>query len=128
MALRAVVFDLGGVVFPSPFEAFDRYETEAALPAGSVRALIRTSSETGAWAALERGELDHDAFCDALEAEGRAAGCALDARALMATVAEGLGPHPEMLAAIGVLRDRGLRVGALTNNWAGPGGASTPNS
>ena len=57
MAIRAVIFDLGGVVFPSPFEAFDAYEHDRGLPVGSVRALIRVSSETGAWAALERGEL-----------------------------------------------------------------------
>jgi len=127
MAYDAVIFDLGGVVFPSPFDAFDVYERSAGLADGSVRALIRVSSETGAWAALERGELDHDAFCDALEAEGRAAGCALDARALMATVGGGFGPRPEMLEAIARLRARGLRVGALTNNWPATGGATGPN-
>ncbi len=54
---HAVIFDLGGVVFPSPFEAFDAYDRESGLATGTVRALIKTSSETGAWAALERGEL-----------------------------------------------------------------------
>ncbi len=127
MTYRAVVFDLGGVVFPSPFEAFDIYEREAGLPAGSVRALIRTSSETGAWAALERGELDHQGFCRMLEREGSAAGCNLDARALMATIGRGAGPRREMLHAIAVLRAHGLRTGALTNNWAAPEGATTPS-
>ena len=51
------------------------------LPAGSVRGLIRTSSETGAWAALERGELSLDEFFAALELEAAGAGFALDARA-----------------------------------------------
>ena len=46
-----------------------------------MRALIRTSSETGAWAALERGELTIEEFATALEAEADAAGFALDARA-----------------------------------------------
>ena len=53
----AVIFDLGGVVFPSPFEAFDAYDGANDLTPGTVRALIKTSSETGAWAQLERGEL-----------------------------------------------------------------------
>jgi len=51
---RAVIFDLGGVVFPSPFEAFDAYDVDTGLAPGSVRGLIKTSSETGAWAQLER--------------------------------------------------------------------------
>jgi len=124
MGYRAVIFDLGGVVFPSPFEAFDRYEAAHDLPEGSVRAVIRTSSETGAWAALERGELHLEEFHRALEAEAAAAGCRLDATALMASVASGFGPRPEMVAAIGRIRDHGLRTAALTNNWLHPDGGT----
>ena len=32
---RAVIFDLGGVVFPSPFEAFDVYDARAGLEPGA---------------------------------------------------------------------------------------------
>ena len=45
MNIEAVIFDLGGVVFPSPFEAFDAYDVESGLAPGTVRALIKTSSE-----------------------------------------------------------------------------------
>jgi putative hydrolase of the HAD superfamily len=124
---RAVIFDLGGVVFPSPFTAFDRYDERNDLERGTVRRLIRTSSETGAWAALERGELTHAQFHAELEAEAEAAGFALDAARLMATIAESAGAHPEMLQAIRAVRAAGLRTGALTNNWRAPDGASTPN-
>ena len=125
---RAVIFDLGGVVFPSPFEAFDAYDATAAIPAGSVRALIRTSSETGAWAALERGELSLDEFFAALELEAAGAGFALDARALLASVGGRFGARPQMLHAIERIRAEGLRVAALTNNWAAPeGGGTAPN-
>jgi putative hydrolase of the HAD superfamily len=44
--------------------------------------------------------------------------------ALMATVGSGLGPRPEMLRAIRRLREHGLRIGALTNNWPSAGGAT----
>jgi putative hydrolase of the HAD superfamily len=114
---RAVIFDLGGVVFPSPFEAFDAHDTATSLPPGTVRALIRTSSEEGAWAALERGELSMDAFFTALELEAEERGVRLDARALMGSVASGFGPRPIMVRAIERIRGEGLRVGALTNNW-----------
>ena len=48
MTYRAVIFDLGGVVFPSPFEAFDAYDHGHDLTAGTTRGLIRRSSEEGA--------------------------------------------------------------------------------
>jgi putative hydrolase of the HAD superfamily len=115
---QAVVFDLGGVVFPGPFAAFDAYNTRAGLPEGFVRGLIRTSSETGAWAALERGELSTEAFHQALEAEAEELGARVDAAAIMAEVGKGFGPRPEMLRAIEAIRAAGLRTAALTNNWA----------
>ena len=125
---KAVIFDLGGVVFPSPFEAFDEYDAANGLEPGTVRALIRTSSETGAWASLERGEFTMTEFAAALEAEATAAGFALDTARLMHTVGGRFGPRPEMVTAIGRIRDQGLRTAALTNNWATQGGATAPNT
>ena len=114
---HAVIFDLGGVVFPSPFEAFDTYDIDAGLQPGTIRSLIKTSSETGAWAALERGELTMNDFYAALEAEAAAAGHTLDGARLMDTIATGFGPRPEMARAISRIRQAGLRTAALTNNW-----------
>ncbi len=127
MSYRAVIFDLGGVVFPSPFEAFDEYERDAGLPGGAVRGVIRTSSETGAWAALERGEHDLDGFFDALESEFASAGHAVDARVLLGGVSRGFGPRPQMVEAIARIRAEGLLVAALTNNWADGSGRPSPN-
>jgi putative hydrolase of the HAD superfamily len=124
---RAVVFDLGGVVFPSPFAAFDAYDHGNDLEQGKMRALIRRSSETGAWAHLERGEVTMDEFFVALEAEALDAGFVLDARRLMALVGSSLGPRPEMTRAIEHIRARGLRTAALTNNWADEQRAASAN-
>lgn len=127
MSYQAVIFDLGGVVFPSPFEAFDAYDHGNGLAKGTLRALIRRSSEEGAWAALERGELTMDEFVIALETEADAEGFALDARKLMALIGSSLGPRPEMVRAIQRIREQGLRTAALTNNWAGDDNRTTPN-
>jgi putative hydrolase of the HAD superfamily len=113
----AVIFDLGGVVFPSPFEAFDAYDGDNDLTPGTVRALIKTSSETGAWAELERGELAMSDFYARLQAEAAAAGFALDGARLMGMIGKGFGPRPEMARAIERIRAEGLRIAALTNNW-----------
>src|SRR5260221_6009007 len=123
---RAVIFDLGGVVFPSPFEAFDAHDRHAGFPDGTVRAIIRKSSETGAWAALERGELPLPDFHEQLEAEALAAGFQLDAAKLMATVASGFGPRPAMATAIRRIQEANLRTAALTNNWPRTDGVEFP--
>jgi putative hydrolase of the HAD superfamily len=128
MTFRAVIFDLGGVVFPSPFEAFDAYDHGQGLDKGTMRALIRRSSEEGAWAALERGELSMDEFVVALEAEADAAGFGLDARKLMALIGSSLGPRPEMVRAIECIRAHGMKTGALTNNWADEQRRATPHA
>ena len=128
MTYRAVIFDLGGVVFPSPFEAFDEYDHGNNLAKGTMRGLIRRSSEEGAWAALERGELTIDEFTVALEAEADTAGFRLDARRLMGFIGSALGPRPEMARAIERIRANGLRTAALTNNWTDDDQRSTPHA
>jgi putative hydrolase of the HAD superfamily len=120
MTYRAVIFDLGGVVFPSPFDVFDAYEREVGLPERFIRTVVAQSADDGAWARFERSELSFPDFCAALEAECVAAGGTIDAAALMQGISGGFAPRPEMTRAIGRLRDEGLRVGALTNNWARP--------
>lgn len=121
------MFDLGGVVFPSPFDAFDAYDHANGLAPGTVRALIRTSSEEGAWAALERGELSMPDFFAALEAEAADRGFALDARRLMEGLGRRLGPRPPMVRAIERIREEGLKTAALTNNWVATEGAPATN-
>jgi putative hydrolase of the HAD superfamily len=120
------VFDLGGVVFGSPFEHFDEYERVVGLPSGSVRTVIAHSSQHGAWAALERGELTMPEFCVALDAEASAAGHAIDASQIMAMIGRGIGARPEMLNAIEKIRERGMLTAALTNNWPGDGERGSP--
>jgi putative hydrolase of the HAD superfamily len=91
-----------------------------------VRGVIRTSSESGAWAALERGELTLPDFHVQLEAEATAAGFRLDAATLMAKIATGFGPRPAMSVAIRRIREAKLRTAALTNNWPRPDDAPFP--
>jgi putative hydrolase of the HAD superfamily len=76
--IRATLWDLGGVLFTSPFEAFARYERAHGLPEGFIRRLNATNPDTNAWARLERGEVDLAAFVALFEAEARAAGGSLD--------------------------------------------------
>jgi putative hydrolase of the HAD superfamily len=118
MAVRAVIFDLGGVVFPSPFDVFAAYERAHALPDRFIRGVVAASADHGAWARLERSELSFDEFAVAFSAECAAAGGTVDAADLMREIGRGFEPRPAMVNAIDTIRARGLKVGALTNNWA----------
>jgi putative hydrolase of the HAD superfamily len=116
VTVRAVVFDLGGVLTESPLDAFGAYEAEAGLPEGFIRRLNSTDPDTNAWARFERGELDVDGFCTAFEAEAAAVGHRVDAHRVLAALAGEL--RPAMVAAVRALRAHGLPLGLLSNNVA----------
>jgi putative hydrolase of the HAD superfamily len=121
--MKAVIFDLGGVVFGSPFEHFDEYERVSGLPTGCVRGVIARSSVDGAWSSLERGELTMPEFVRALDAEAAAEGITIDSSEIMAMIGRGIGARPEMLTAIERIREHGLKTAALTNNWPSENGS-----
>ena len=120
--VRAVIFDLGGVVMPSPLDVFRTYEAANGLPHRFVSEVVVNGGEHGAWSRFERGELDLAAFAEAFDAECAAAGGAVVTADLLAAIHTGAGPRDEMVAAIGAIRAHGLRTAALTNNWPDPEG------
>lgn len=127
MTYRAVIFDLGGVIFPSPFEVFSAYEREHELPDRFLRGVVAESADSGAWARLERGETAFSEFCAGFEAECAAAGGTVDAATLMTAVGTRPEPRAEMLAAVARIRDKGLKTAALTNNWTEMAGDGAGN-
>lgn len=112
--IRAALFDFGGVILSSPFESFARYEQENGLPAGLIRKLNATNPDTNAWAKLERSEVDLGQFADLFEEEARAAGHAVDGRAVIGLL--GGQVRPEMVEALRRCSER-LVTGLLTNNF-----------
>ena len=122
--VRAVLFDFGGVITASPFEAFRAYENDNGLPEGFIRTLNATNPDSNAWARLERSEVDLDGFCELFEAEARAVGHHLDGRAVLGLLA---GPvRPAMVEALRRIKAAGLPVAVLTNNFvSAPAGEVT---
>ncbi|KAG6379106.1 HAD-like protein [Boletus reticuloceps] len=55
--IKAVMFDIGGVVLQSPFTAIAEYETEKGLPPQYLNVSIASRGASGAWQRFERGEL-----------------------------------------------------------------------
>lgn len=113
--IRAVLWDFGGVILTSPFDAFTRYETDTGLPPGFLRTVNAGNPHGNAWARLERSELSGDKFCDLFEAEARDAGHEVDARAVLALLYGEV--RPAMVEAVRRCAAR-CRTGLLTNNVA----------
>jgi putative hydrolase of the HAD superfamily len=115
--IAAVVFDLGGVVMESPLHALARFERDCGLEANAINGVVVAAGDQGAWARLERGELALEEFSAPFEADCQACGIEINGERMMAYILEASVLRPRMLEAIRRIRQRGLRVAALTNNW-----------
>ena len=127
MRFAAVIFDFGGVITSSPFEAFNRLEAARGLPHEFVRRVNSTDPDSNAWARLERGELTREAFDRAFADEAAALGHQLDGASVLACLSGAL--RPAMVTAMDRIVAAGLRIGCITNNAPagnGPGMAADP--
>ena len=118
MAIRAVLWDFGGVITTSPFDAFLDYERTLGVPEGLIRTINATNPDANAWAQLERSEVDLDQFSALFEAEASALGHTLEGRRVLACL--GGRVRPEMAEAVRRCAER-LECACLTNNFAGGG-------
>ena len=109
----AVLFDFGGVITESPFEAFNRYEDRIGVPRDTIRQINATDPDTNAWARLERSEVSVDEFAELFEAEAADRGYEMSGAQVLACLSGGL--RPRMVRALEVLAAR-LPVGCITNN------------
>lgn len=113
-----MLFDFGGVILTSPFEAFARFEAANGLPDGFLRLVNSTDPDTNAWARLERGQLDVTGFALAFAEESSRLGHRVDGTEVLALL--GGEVRPVMVEAIRRLRATGGFVtGLLTNNFVG---------
>ncbi|HEX4162502.1 MAG TPA: HAD-IA family hydrolase [Acidimicrobiales bacterium] len=112
--IKAVLFDFGGVISSSPFEAFGHLETERGLPADFIRTVNATNPDMNAWAKLERGEVDLETFGSLWSEEARALGHELDGRLVLERLAGEI--RPKMVDAIRSCRTK-YKTACLTNNF-----------
>ena len=114
MMFKAVLWDFGGVITSSPFDAFARHEAARGLPAGFIRRVNAIAPDTNAWARLERDEIDAEGFDRLFAAEAAALGQAVRGREVLALLAGDI--RPNMVAALDACRAAGYRLGCITNN------------
>jgi putative hydrolase of the HAD superfamily len=117
---EAVIFDFGGVITDSPFEAFNRLEAERGIPKDTIRRINATNPHDNAWARFERSDIDLAAFDVAFAAEARALGYALPGRDVLACLYGAV--RPSMVTALKRISAT-LKTGCITNNVKSHDGA-----
>ena len=111
--IEAVIWDFGGVLTSSPFEAFARFETERGLPADIIRRTNAANHLENAWAKFERAEVDIETFDSLFAAESLALGAEVRGRDVLPLIAGDL--RPEMVEALRRIKSR-FKTGCITNN------------
>lgn len=115
--LHAVLWDFGGVILSSPFEAFNRYEERSGLPANFIRSVNATDPHSNAWARLERSELNAEEFDLAFAEESERLGHRVPGVDVLSLLSGEV--RPEMVAALDAVIAAGFRTACLTNNVVG---------
>jgi putative hydrolase of the HAD superfamily len=110
---QAVIFDFGGVITESPFEAFNKLESARGFPKDLIRRINATNPHDNAWAKFERAEISAEAFDRAFADEARSQGFELPGRDVIACLQGAV--RPSMLEALRRIAAR-FKTGCITNN------------
>jgi putative hydrolase of the HAD superfamily len=122
----AVLWDFGGVISASPFEAFNRYEAERGLPRDFIRSVNAVNPLENAWAKLERSLVDGAGFDALFRAESKALGHEVSGADILSILSGAL--RPRVVKALRVCKSHG-KVGCITNNApVGKGASMTENA
>jgi putative hydrolase of the HAD superfamily len=111
--LKAVIFDIGGVLTSSPVAAIREYAAREGIDYSLLGPMI--ADHDLAWSRWERSELTQAEFFAAFEAEAAERGFRVSAAGIMEAAFGGQAVREEMVAVVRHLRGR-VRLGAITNN------------
>ncbi|XP_019589433.2 acyl-CoA dehydrogenase family member 10 isoform X2 [Rhinolophus sinicus] len=117
---RAVIFDMGGVLIPSPGTVAAEWEIQNHIPPGTILKALISGGENGPWMKFMRGEITKQDF---LEEFGRhyskmsKTSVPVDSFFSVLTSEQVAKPFPVMMEAITQVRAKGLKTAVLSNNF-----------
>lgn len=120
---KAVLWDFGGVILASPFEAFRHYETVHGLPQDFIRSVNSTNPHSNAWALLERSEIGPGEFDGLFADESAARGHRVPGADVLGLLGGEI--RDEMVELLDRVKAAGYRVACLTNNVIGGDGSAS---
>lgn len=125
MAIKAVLWDFGGVITSSPFEAFNRFEAAQGLPPNYIRRINATNPDINAWAQFESNKISLEEFDRLFLAESTAAGHPIPGREVVKLLSGDV--RPRMLDVLKRCK-QDFKISCLTNNVRSGTGAGMSRS
>jgi putative hydrolase of the HAD superfamily len=120
--ISAVLWDFGGVILTSPFEAFNRLEARIGVPPDTIRRINATDPDRNAWARFERSDISAAEFDAAFSEEAARAGFSIRGADVLMVLKGDI--RPEMVRALDLVKAAGYKTACLTNNMVGGDGVT----
>ncbi len=121
MAIKAVLWDFGGVLTTSPFDAFNKFEEANGVPLDFIRSINATNPNDNAWAQFESNKISMNEFDKLFLNETSEQGYPIKGKEIVAILTGKL--RPEMVSVLKKCKET-LKVGCITNNLKSGHGAS----
>jgi len=124
-SLRAVIFDIGGVLTSSPVTAIRDYVLAEGADYSVLGPLL--AAPESAWSRWERSEIDTVRFIEEFEAEADDAGVTISGRGVIGAAFGSQRVREEMVGVVRHLKGR-VALGCITNNVVRDDGETRPGA
>ena len=113
MKYKAIIWDFGGVITSSPFDAFNEFEEVNGLPKDIVRTINSENPDMNAWAQFESNSITIDQFDDLFLKEAKAKGFDIKGRDIIKLLKGSI--RENMVSFLRELKSN-FKLGCITNN------------
>ncbi|XP_078523564.1 acyl-CoA dehydrogenase family member 10 [Lissotriton helveticus] len=117
---KAVIFDMGGVLLPSPYKMATEWEAQHQVPPDTIIQAMLSGGESGPWFKYMRGEISVEGFLEEFgELCSKIAGMSVRVDSFFSefTSPRMSRPHSAMMEAVKCIRAEGLQTAVLSNNF-----------
>ena len=126
-AKKAVIFDMGGVIIPSPVPLVGAFAKKNHLNPKEMDKLLFEGGDSSLWGKLECGDINNKVFGEMLSQRSKELfGKEFQDEIIAKMIVDQkyYTPYPEMMSAIKKLKANGFKTGLLTNNFLLENGSS----
>ena len=113
MKYKAIIWDFGGVITSSPFNAFNEFEEVNDLPKDIIRTINSENPDMNAWAQFESNSITIDQFDDLFLKEAKAKGFDIKGRDIIKLLKGSI--RENMVSFLRELKSD-FKLGCITNN------------
>ena len=113
MNYKAIIWDFGGVITSSPFEAFNKFELSNNLPKDIIRTINSENPDDNAWAKFERNDINLNEFDNLFSIEAYKKGFKISGKQVVKLLT---GEIRKQMVDFLFLLKKDYKLGCITNN------------